>query len=286
MAEAVGGIHVVIGARAGTGRELIKRLCEQPKEVVSEIRGIMRDTSNIPEELRDLKDSRVKYFKGDVTLSETLDDPFEGALIVYFCASASPPGPKYREVDELGVKNAAEVALRKGVIRFILISSQLVHPSNKWNFVRILLNNIIGRDVMDAKYAGEQHLRRSGLVYTIIRPGRLTDAPIGKARVHVGQTNSRFTAPGSSGSRISRADLADICLAAALSDDCKNVTFEVAAESLPSKSELESTTSTMADGACKATQVTSPLTTRRQSVDRNDVFGFKVLSSVWDDEMV
>ena len=37
--------------------------------------------------------------------------------------------------------------------------------------------------------AGEQLLRRSGVAYTIVRPGRLVDGPFGAAPPLVGQTN-------------------------------------------------------------------------------------------------
>jgi uncharacterized protein YbjT (DUF2867 family) len=300
MAQATGGIHVVLGARGGTGIEVVKKLCEQPTNVVSEIRGIMRDTTKIPDTLRNLKDDRVKLFVGDCTLPESLATAFEGASTVFFCASASPPRPKYKEVDELGVKNAAEVALQKGVGRLVLVSSQLVHPSNRWTFVRLVLNNIVGGGVMDAKYAGEKYLRNSGQAYTIIRPGRLTNGPAGGARVRVGQTNGSFSAPGAvSGSSISRADLADVCVAAALSEKCRNVTFEVAAEAITPSSELESTTSPVrgfgGQTTDKATEIETDVDAPRAgpvpseglpTIDRDEFFGFGGLSAAWDNEMI
>jgi uncharacterized protein YbjT (DUF2867 family) len=298
MAQATEGIHVVLGARGGTGIEVIKKLCGLPRNVVSEIRGIMRDTTKIPDALRDLKDDRVKLFVGDCTIPESLATAFEGASTVFFCASASPPRPKYKEVDELGVKNAAEVALQKEVGRLVLVSSQFVHPSNKWTIVRLLLNNIVGSGVMDAKYAGEKYLRNSGQAYTIIRPGRLTNGPFGAARVRVGQTNGSFSAPGASGSGISRADLADVCVAAAFSEKCKNVTFEVAAEAITPTSELESTASPVrAPGSDtdKATEIETDVDTARAppvpgeglpTIDRDEFFGFGTLSASWDNDMI
>lgn len=71
-----------------------------------------------------------------------------------------------------------------------------------------------------------QYLRASGQPYVIIRPGHLIDGPLGTGIMRVGQTNGHFL----SGHRNARADVAALCLAAARSPNCLNVTFECAAE--------------------------------------------------------
>lgn len=43
----------------------------------------------------------------------------------------------------------------------------LVTPANRWNFIRLMLNNIRW-GLMDAKYAGEEALRASGIEYTVV----------------------------------------------------------------------------------------------------------------------
>jgi uncharacterized protein YbjT (DUF2867 family) len=82
---------------------------------------------------------------------------------------------------------------------------------------------------MDLKYAGEQHLRKSGQAYTIVRPCHLLDGPLHKGIPRIGQTNAllRGIMKG-----ITRADLAAVCVAAALSPDCENTTFEVACDAV------------------------------------------------------
>jgi uncharacterized protein YbjT (DUF2867 family) len=46
--------------------------------------------------------------------------------------------------------------------------------------LRIMLNNV-RRGMMDRKRDGEEHLRRSGVPYCIVRPGRFVDKPAGAA---------------------------------------------------------------------------------------------------------
>jgi uncharacterized protein YbjT (DUF2867 family) len=69
------------------------------------------------------------------------------------------------------------------------------------------------------KLRGEDVLRHSGIPYTIIRPGALTDEP-GSEQAFSFDQGDRIT--GS----ISREDVAEICVRALDHDDAKGVTFE------------------------------------------------------------
>lgn len=81
-------------------------------------------------------------------------------------------GPK--QTDEIGVKNlvAAAAAPATSISRFILVSSAGVLRSNK---IPYSILNAFG--VLTAKAAGEAALKGSGLPWTVLRPGRLTDGP-------------------------------------------------------------------------------------------------------------
>ena len=74
-------------------------------------------------------------------------------------------------VDALGVSNLLQAA-PAGLRRFVFVSSCGV--SRKDRFPYTLLN---AYGVLDAKGKGENSILRSGLPYTIIRPGQLTDGP-------------------------------------------------------------------------------------------------------------
>ena len=226
-AKSSGGIFVVVGASRGTGLEVVKRLIELPNAEVNEIRVVIRESSSFSEELQD---ERLKLFRGDCTEKASLKAALAGANIVVFCASSSSFGESsFVAVDEIGVKNTAEIALEEKVERVVLVSSQLVHPENFWSPIRMMINlfttgPISFSSTMTIKYRGEQHLRRSGQTYTIVRPGRLVDGHIHSGKPVVGQTNSFVS--GSAGGT-TRADLAAVLVAAATSPLCKNVTFEL-----------------------------------------------------------
>ncbi len=74
-------------------------------------------------------------------------------------------------VDALGVSNLVQAA-PKALKRFVFVSSCGV--ARKDEFPYTLLN---AYGVLDAKGKGETSILRSGLPYTIIRPGQLTDGP-------------------------------------------------------------------------------------------------------------
>eukprot|EP00775_Hariotina_reticulata_P008005 gene8005-8203_t len=80
--------------------------------------------------------------------------------------------------------------------------------------------------IIAAKRRGEDHLRASGLGYTVIRPGPLVDEPGGyKALV--------FDQSDRVGQSVSAADVADICLRALYEPEARNKTFDVCYEYQP-----------------------------------------------------
>mmetsp|Transcript_7331 Transcript_7331/g.17947 ORF Transcript_7331/g.17947 Transcript_7331/m.17947 type:complete len:165 (-) Transcript_7331:145-639(-) len=78
--------------------------------------------------------------------------------------------------------------------------------------------------VVAFKAEAEKNLRNSGLSYCIIRPGELTDQPGGtRALVFEQDMQDDDISQG----RISRADLADVCVKCLLDPRAVNVTFEL-----------------------------------------------------------
>eukprot|EP00262_Sarcandra_glabra_P019539 TRINITY_DN738_c0_g1_i2.p1 TRINITY_DN738_c0_g1~~TRINITY_DN738_c0_g1_i2.p1 ORF type:complete len:575 (+),score=81.62 TRINITY_DN738_c0_g1_i2:163-1887(+) len=77
--------------------------------------------------------------------------------------------------------------------------------------------------VLKAKKAGEESLRRSGLGYTIVRPGPLQEEPGGQRALIFDQGN-RIT------QGISCADVADICVKALHDSTARNKSFDVCYE--------------------------------------------------------
>ncbi|KAF1868343.1 hypothetical protein Lal_00008150 [Lupinus albus] len=81
-------------------------------------------------------------------------------------------------VDNFGTVNLVEACRKRNVNRFILISSILVNGAatgQLLNPIYILLN-VFGLTLV-AKLKAEQYIRKSGINYTIIRPGGLKNDP-------------------------------------------------------------------------------------------------------------
>jgi uncharacterized protein YbjT (DUF2867 family) len=95
----------------------------------------------------------------------------EGADAVVFAAGAGPgSGPERKEtVDYGGAVKLIDAAKRAGISRYVIVSSVGADP------------NASGDDTfavyLRAKGKADAALAASGLDYTIVRPGRLTDDP-------------------------------------------------------------------------------------------------------------
>lgn len=204
---------VVLGAGGRTGAECVAALEAAQKDV----RAVVRDPSKYAASLGSRKG--VQLVTGDVSDPQSLRAAVAGSGGVIFAASGSGFWSA-KGVDFEGVANVAEAVKEAGgQQRVVLVSSCLVSPHNRWNPIRIMLNNLRW-SLMDYKYKGEEALRRSGVSYTIVRPGGLTSEPAGQARLKVAQ--------GDHGSgRVSRADVAAVCVAALTDPAARNVTLEL-----------------------------------------------------------
>ncbi len=131
-------------------------------------------------------------------------------------------------VDAIGVSNLVQAA-PETLQRFVFVSSCGV--ARKDNFPYTLLN---AYGVLDAKGKGETALLRSGLPYTILRPGQLTDGPYtsrdfntlvkattaGKLGVEIGTGDTM-------NGQASRIDVAAACVASLNSSASENKAFEI-----------------------------------------------------------
>lgn len=101
---------------------------------------------------------------------------FEGCDAVVFAAGGGPDGNKERKrtVDLEGSLKSIEGARQAGVDRFVQVSAIGVDDPARAD------GNDVWRAYVEAKRDADTALRESGLAWTIIRPGRLTDdAPTG-----------------------------------------------------------------------------------------------------------
>jgi len=171
---------LVAGATGKSGRVIITALLERGYAVRAMVRN--------PDKSRDLG-AGVELVTADVTKPETLAAAVKGADYVLSTIGAVPFGGDVAEkIDYKGVADLVDASKKAGVKQLILmtsIGSGNTDPAQP-------LNKMFNMQLM-WKGKGEQHLRDSGLPYTIVRPGGLQDCDPGK----VGLKVSKMDGPGS-----------------------------------------------------------------------------------------
>ncbi|HET7657706.1 MAG TPA: SDR family oxidoreductase [Bacillales bacterium] len=150
---------LVIGANGNIGKLLVSKLSKSEHKV----RAMIRDESQREE---------LEKRGGEVVIADLekdFDHAFEGCNAVIFTAgSGAHTGPDKTElVDRQGAMKAVDLAKKHKIERFLIVSSMNADtPDN-------------GPESMEhyyrAKGDADEHLLQSGLNYTIVRPGRLTN---------------------------------------------------------------------------------------------------------------
>lgn len=152
------------------------------------------------------------------------------------CATGFTPSLNFRkdnpaQVDHKGTDNlvAAATAPGSSVKKFVLVTSLLtnakaVGQANNDNY-RFL--NALG-GVLDEKLAAELNLRGSGLDYTIVRPGGLSNEPeAAVGNLIVRGEDTTFGLSTDPGREISRDTVAAVCVEALFSADASKRVVEI-----------------------------------------------------------
>ena len=146
---------LVAGANGSTGRIIIDLLKESEKyQPVAMVRK--------QEQKEHFEKKDVATVLGD--LEENLNEAVKGADKVIFAAGSG--GKKVVEVDQEGAKRFTDAAKNAGAEKFVMLSSMGAD------------NPSIGgelEDYLKAKGNADDYLQKSGLAYTIVRPGALTN---------------------------------------------------------------------------------------------------------------
>ncbi|KAB2615305.1 protein TIC 62 [Pyrus ussuriensis x Pyrus communis] len=166
---------LVIGGTGGVGQLVVASLLD--RNIKSRL--LLRDPEKATTLFGEHDEETLQVFKGDTRNPEDLDPSiFEGVTHVICCSGTTAfPSKRWEgdntpeRVDWEGVRNLIS-ALPSSLKRIVLVSSVGVTKSNElpWSIM-----NLFG--VLKYKKMGEDMLRNSGLPFTIIRPGRLTDGP-------------------------------------------------------------------------------------------------------------
>lgn len=226
--------YVVIGAGGPTGLACVKRLLWLGFRVVAVVRNPEKYATVFPQ------DERFSVVHGDVTDKDSLEPCLQGANGVIFTA-AGKGFVSAQGVENKGVLNVAELAKKLKVEHVVLVTSALVTPKNRLHPVRILLNNMRW-GLMDEKFKGEENLRASGIPYTIVRPGRLTDKEGTDCKLILGQGDA------STPTTVSRFHVAAICCAAVTNKKARNRTFELFSQEMDGAAKLEDQLESAFDG--------------------------------------
>jgi uncharacterized protein YbjT (DUF2867 family) len=199
----------VAGATGETGRRIVQQLVAQGIPVRAMVRNVELAQAVLPAE--------AEIVTGDVLQPQTLAAAIGDATVI-FCAtgakpSLDPTGPY--QVDFEGTKNLVNVAKSKNVEQFILVSSlctaKLLHPLNLfWG-------------ILVWKKWAEEYIQRSGLAYTIVRPGGLMNDN-NDDQIIMTKADQLFDG------RIPRMKVAAVCVEAAQQPAARNQIVEIVAK--------------------------------------------------------
>ncbi|SFR53619.1 NAD(P)H-binding [Marinobacter daqiaonensis] len=195
---------LIAGAHGKIGQHLVRQMAESPHTA----RAMIRDESQA---------SVMKELGAGETVVADLESDCSHALggcdaVVFTAGSGPHTGPdKTIDIDQNGAIGLVDAARAAGVSRFLMVSSMRAdNPENAPEKIHHYLR---------AKQKADEHLRASGLDYTIVRPGPLTN-DAGTGRVEI---SGKLERTGS----IPREDVATVLLYALDADNTRRVTFDV-----------------------------------------------------------
>jgi len=166
---------VIVGGHGKIGMRLEKILAERGDSP----RGIIRKT----EQADDLEKIGAEPIVLDIENVE-IDDAVAGSEAVVFAAGAgSGSGPARKlTVDYGGAVALAEAALSHGIKRYLMVSAMGANHPERWTDEM--------KPYYEAKADADKFVMESGLDYTIVRPGGLTDDP-GTGKVDIAEDLGR-----------------------------------------------------------------------------------------------
>lgn len=177
--------------------------------------GLIRD----PAQEDDLHAVGVEPVICDIEGDDDVAEAVSGAEAVVFAAGAGAGSGAERKwtVDYGGAVKLIDAAKAEGIDRYVMVSAMgAAEPPPEGG-------DVFG-EYLRAKAKADGALVASGLAYTIVRPGRLTDDPP-TGRVEIGERLER--------GEISRADVAAVLAAVLGADNTIGKTFDLIAGEVP-----------------------------------------------------
>jgi uncharacterized protein YbjT (DUF2867 family) len=204
---------VVAGGHGQVGLRLLRLLAERGHRV----RGLIRNQDHAAE----LSGVGAEAVFCDMEALDDLSGCCEGADAVVFAAGAGPgSGPERKRTVDYG---AAVKLINAGVRRYVMVSAIGAGRPAEWSEQM--------RPYYEAKSEADERLMESGLDYTIVRPGGLTDDP-GTGLVTVGTDIERGS--------VARDDVAAVVVAVLDMPETVGKTFELVSGDTPIEEALRS----------------------------------------------
>jgi uncharacterized protein YbjT (DUF2867 family) len=161
---------VIVGGHGQIAMRLAKLLAERGDSP----RGIIRKT----EQADDLEAIGAEPIVLDIENVDDIADAFAGSDAVVFAAGAGPGSGPARKltVDYGGAVKSVDAAIAKEIRRFLIVSAIGANHPERWSGQM--------KPYYEAKADADKFVAESGLDYTIVRPGGLTDeAGTGKVQI-------------------------------------------------------------------------------------------------------
>ena len=199
----------VAGATGQTGRRIVEVLVKRNIPVKAMVRNLETGKEILPPE--------AELVVGDVLVPNSLEAAIADSTVL-LCATGAKPsldltGPY--QVDYQGTKNLVNVAKAKGIEHFVLVSSlcvsQFFHPLNLFWLV------------LYWKKQAEEYIEKSGMTYTIVRPGGLKNQDNSDSIV-MSSADTLFD--GS----IPRSKVAEVCAESLYQSGARNKIVEIIAK--------------------------------------------------------
>ncbi|MGB3672787.1 MAG: SDR family oxidoreductase [Phormidesmis sp.] len=197
---------LVAGATGQTGQRIVERLLAEGIEVKALVRDREKAIAQLP--------AGIEIVVGDVLDPDSLTAAVADCQVLLSATGATPSlditGPY--KVDYEGNKNLIDAAKLAQIDQFVMVSSlcvsKLLHPLNLfWG-------------ILYWKQQAEDYLKRSGVPYTIVRPGGLKNEDNDQAIV-MSSADTLFE--GS----IPRQKVAQVCVDAIAQPTAKNKVVEI-----------------------------------------------------------
>ena len=205
----------VAGATGETGRRIVQELVKRQIPVRAFVRNL--------EAAREILPPEAELVTGDLFSVESLKSAIADSTVLLCATGAKPsldPTGPYK-VDYEGTKNLVDAAKATGIQHFVFVSSlctsKFFHPLNLFWLILVW------------KKQAEEYIQKSGLTYTIVRPGGLKNEDNSNSVV-MSSADTLFD--GS----IPRQKVAQVCVEALTIPESRNKIVEVVAKDTPEKS--------------------------------------------------